>query len=200
MKIYKKVLNVQANLKASKNQKNEYGGYKYRSCEDIIEAVKPLLKEEELILNIVDDVKLIGDRYYIEATATLIDCETGETISAKAYAREDLTKKGMDVAQITGSVSSYARKYALNGLLAIDDTKDSDATNTHNQETKAPSTRNTVSDKQINYLLFLNSKAGFTENKLKTTIKNDYNLDDLNDLNTKQLNILIEKLNKIINK
>lgn len=200
MKIYKKVLNVQANLKASKNQKNEYGGYKYRSCEDIIEAVKPLLKEEELILNIVDDVKLIGDRYYIEATATLIDCETGETISAKAYAREDLTKKGMDVAQITGSVSSYARKYALNGLLAIDDTKDSDATNTHNQETKAPSTRNTVSDKQINYLLFLNSKAGFTENKLRTTIKNDYNLDDLNDLNTKQLNILIEKLNKIINK
>ena len=115
---------IQNELKAPKGQTNNFGKYKYRSCEDIVEAVKPILHKYETSLVISDSIELIGDRYYIKATAKL----TGETINAEsiAYAREPLTKKGMDEAQITGATSSYARKYALNGLLAIDDTKDAD--------------------------------------------------------------------------
>ena len=131
MNIYKKLLNVQAELKAPKGQRNNFGNYNYRSCEDIVEAVKPLLKREGLILNLSDEMVQIGDRYYVKATARVINIEDGEKIETTALAREDENKKGMDLAQITGSVSSYARKYALNGMFAIDDTKDSDSTNTH---------------------------------------------------------------------
>lgn len=120
-------MQVQQKLKAPKGQRNNFGNYNYRSCEDIVEAVKPLL--ENLILTINDEIVVIGDRYYVKATASLTDGES--EISNTAYAREALSKKGMDEAQITGSASSYARKYALNGLLCIDDTKDPDATNNH---------------------------------------------------------------------
>ncbi len=114
---------IQKELKAPKNQRNNFGGYNYRSCEDILEAVKPLLTEgASLVLN--DKIVLIGSRYYVKATATLSDGDQKAT--ATAYAREAETKKGMDESQITGSASSYARKYALNGLLLIDDTKDAD--------------------------------------------------------------------------
>lgn len=123
-----KLVTIQKNLKVPKNQKNEFGGYNYRSCEDILEAVKPLLSEMNLSLSISDEIVLIGTRYYIKATVTLKDDNNiiGET---SAYAREAETVKGQQDAQITGSASSYARKYALNGLFAIDDTKDADSQN-----------------------------------------------------------------------
>lgn len=121
-----RVVALQSELKAPKGQTNKFGGYKYRSCEDILEAVKPLLKKYGMVLTIGDDLLNFGDRYYICATATLRDTESGEEIKNSAYAREAAEKKGMDEAQITGTASSYARKYALNGLFCIDDTKDPD--------------------------------------------------------------------------
>ena len=127
--LVEKLSYIQSNLKAPKNQRNNFGGYNYRSCEDILEAVKPLLAEKGLALTISDKMVLIGDRYYIEATAMITDGE--HSLYNTAYAREALEKKGMDCSQITGATSSYARKYALNGLLCIDDTKDADATNDH---------------------------------------------------------------------
>jgi hypothetical protein len=123
---------IQAKIKAPKGQFNKFGNYKYRSAEDIVEAVKPVINELGYYLILTDYVKIVGDRIYIEATATLSDGET--TYQATGYAREEETKKGMDSSQITGAASSYARKYALNGLFAIDDTKDSDATNTHDDK------------------------------------------------------------------
>lgn len=130
----KALLNVQARLKAPKGQMNKFGGYKYRSCEDILEAVKPLLEENKLVLVLGDEIELIGDRWYVKATAKIIG-EDGD-VTNSAYAREAESKKGQDESQITGTASSYARKYALNGLFLIDDTKDADATNDH-QKPKA---------------------------------------------------------------
>lgn len=127
MGVYAKLLEIQQALKAPKGQTNTFGKYNYRSCEDIVEAVKPLLGEQKAILTISDEIKLVGERYYIFATATIIDAETGETVAVTAQAREANEKRGMDTSQVTGATSSYARKYALNGLLAIDDTKDADA-------------------------------------------------------------------------
>ena len=114
---------IQQGLKAPKSQNNTFGKYKYRNCEDILEAVKPMLGELALFIN--DDVVLIGDRYYVKATVTLTDGDA--SIHNTAYARESLSKKGMDDSQVTGSTSSYARKYAMNGLFCIDDTKDADS-------------------------------------------------------------------------
>ena len=130
-----KLVNIQAELKAPKNQVNSFGKYKYRSAEDIIEAVKPILFKHQTALLISDEVVQVADRVYVKATAMLID-ETNEELPIKVYgwAREEEVKKGMDAAQITGSASSYARKYALNGLFAIDDTKDADSTNEHKDE------------------------------------------------------------------
>lgn len=124
--IYQKLSAIQVNLKAPKGQRNNFGKYNYRSCEDILEALKPLLDENQCIILLSDEVKEIENRVYVEATATLIDAESGEKIEVSAYAREPLNKKGQDESQITGSTSSYARKYALNGMFAIDDTKDED--------------------------------------------------------------------------
>ena len=123
-----KLAKVQSELKAPKNQRNNFGNYNYRSCEDIVESVKPLLAKQGLALVITDDIALVGERYYVKATATITDGEN--EITTTAFAREPLDKKGMDESQITGASSSYARKYALNGLLAIDDTKDADSLNT----------------------------------------------------------------------
>ena len=123
-----KLLEIQHRLKAPKGQYNSFGKYKYRSCEDILEAVKELLGDQSCILNISDELVLIGDRYYVKATATITNSE-GKSVSTTAFAREPIDKKGMDESQITGMASSYARKYALNGLFDIDDTKDSDSTN-----------------------------------------------------------------------
>lgn len=124
--IFAALMAVQAELKAPKNQYNSFGKYDYRSAEDIIEAVKPLLKDNGLFLNMSDDIVLIGDRYYVKATVKVVDVVTGESVQTSALAREAAQKKGMDESQVTGTASSYARKYALNGLFAIDDNRDAD--------------------------------------------------------------------------
>lgn len=131
----KELVNIQAQLKAPKNQLNKFGGYKYRSCEDIMEAVKPLLSENKCTLTVCDSIEMVGNRIYIKATATIKN-ESGEVEQTTAFAREPEAKKGMDEPQVTGTASSYARKYALNGLFAIDDAKDAD-TDEYTQQTKA---------------------------------------------------------------
>ena len=127
---YAKLIKVQATLNAPKGQYNSFGKYAYRSCEDIMAAVKPLLAEHGLVQFVSDEIVLIGDRYYVKATVTVTDGETSHNVSG--LARESLAKKGMDDAQVTGSTSSYARKYALNGMYNIDDSKDAD-TNEYRQ-------------------------------------------------------------------
>ena len=132
-----KLMLIQASLKCPKNQKNAFGWYNYRSCEDILEAVKPLLYDTQTTLTVSDEMVAVWDRIYVKAIATLKDSETGEIIEQNvAYARESESKKWMDEAQITGASSSYARKYALNWLFLLDDVKDPDATNTHWKEEK----------------------------------------------------------------
>lgn len=138
MNVYEKLANVQSALKAPKGQYNSFGKYKYRSCEDIVESVKPLLKANGLLLTLTDEIVMVGERFYVKATAEIFDVAEGGIVSVSAFAREEETKKGMDGSQVTGASSSYARKYALNGIFAIDDTKDSDSTNTHGQEQEAP--------------------------------------------------------------
>lgn len=138
----KELITIQSKLKAPKGQYNNFGKYKYRSCEDILEAIKPLLKETECVLTITDDIVLVGDRFYVKATVTLKN-NNGETVTTSAFAREEETKKGMDGSQVTGASSSYARKYALNGMFCIDDTKDSDATN------KGDESRNDDSNEEL---------------------------------------------------
>jgi len=134
-----KLQGIQSSLKAPKGQTNKFGGYKYRSCEDILTAVKPLLAEWGCALLLHDAIVEVGGRVYVKATASLMDNDSDGIISAPALAREAEVKKGMDDAQITGSASSYARKYALNGLFAIDDTRDPDATNDHGGRVPKPS-------------------------------------------------------------
>ena len=158
------VCDIQHKLKAPKGQYNSFGQYKYRSCEDILEGVKPLLKEYNLLLIINDEIVQIGERYYVKATAKITDGR--ESVSATAYAREPLEKKGADASQITGASSSYARKYALNGLLCIDDTKDADAIdNSQNQ------TQNTAYNWQT--LKARATQGGVTEDSLKSYLKNE---------------------------
>lgn len=138
MQIYTKLATIQKKLKCEKSQYNSFGKYKYRSCEDILKAVKPLLDETKTVLTLSDELVAIGERYYVKATATLLDTEESKDvpfISTTAYAREEERKKGMDGSQITGTASSYARKYALGGLFDIDDGIDSDTTNTGETET-----------------------------------------------------------------
>ena len=142
MNIYEKLLKAQVELKAPKGQYNSFGKYKYRSCEDILEALKPVLDKFKLTLFIKDDVIEVNTRNYVKATITLVNIEKpDEIIETSALAREEETKKGMDGSQITGASSSYARKYALNGMFMIDDTKDSDSTNTHGKEEKTEDER-----------------------------------------------------------
>jgi hypothetical protein len=133
----KELIKIQSELKAPKNQRNNFGKYNYRSCEDILEAVKPLAHSNNCVVLLSDDIKEIGGRIYVQATATLSNGKESKVVTA--LAREPLSQKGMNEAQITGSASSYARKYALNGLFAIDDTKDSD-TDEHKKQESKPST------------------------------------------------------------
>ena len=129
---------IQSELKAPKGQTNKFGGYSYRSAEDILEAVKPLLNKYNCFLTVSDDIVEVGGRVYVKATATVHESHSDSIAVTTAFAREAEVKKGMDDAQITGSASSYARKYALNGLFAIDDTKDPDATNKHGKGKSLP--------------------------------------------------------------
>ena len=196
MNVYEKLMTVQTKLRAPKGQYNSFGRYSYRSCEDILEALKPLLAEVGAIVNISDEVKLIGDRFYVEATAMFLDCETGDSVVARASAREDETKKGMDLAQVTGSVSSYARKYALNGLFAIDDNKDSDATNTHNKDIKPNMTPvSGLSEAQLKRLFAIGNKAGFKKDVVEATVKKMFGCEP-KDMTKDQYNTVCERLEK----
>ena len=150
LSLIEKVVKVQAELKAPKGQYNSFGKYNYRSCEDIVEAVKPILAKYLITLNLSDELVLIGDRYYIKATAELTDGTS--TVNSVAYAREPQELKGMTESQITGTASSYARKYALNGLLAIDDTKDPDTDEFAKTTGQEPKQETKVTPKQIEIL------------------------------------------------
>lgn len=141
---YARLAEIQHTLNAPKNQYNSFGKYKYRSCEDILEGVKPLLNG--LFLSISDEIVPVGDRYYVRATATITDGEASHT--ATAMAREEESKKGMDAAQVTGATSSYARKYCLNGLFGIDDSKDADTDEHKNQQSNARSQQSASSNRQ----------------------------------------------------
>lgn len=136
--IYEKLSAIQQELKAPKGQYNSFGKYKYRSCEDILEAVKPICAKHKTALVLLDDIREVSGRFYVVAQAQLHDCESDNAVTATAFAREPDEKKGMDDSQITGTASSYARKYALNGLFCIDDTKDAD-TDEYKQQEKKPS-------------------------------------------------------------
>ena len=179
-----KLMLIQASLKAPKNQRNAFGNYNYRSCEDILEAVKPLLYDTQTTLTISDDIVEVGGRIYVKATATLKDCETWEIIEQNsAYARESESKKWMDDSQITWATSSYARKYALNGLFCIDDVKDADATNTHWKEEKA--TKKSESKENPNWWFQKAStnkefmEKCMDEDNFIRTIKWKYDVDDI---------------------
>lgn len=197
---YEKLIKIQSELKAPKNQRNGYGNYNYRSCEDIFEAVKPLLRKYNLVLTVNDELVLIGDRYYIKATATLTDGTNN--ILNTSYAREEETKKGMDGSQITGSSSSYARKYALNGLFLIDDVKDSDYTNTGDSKAKVRDVKEVKEDKGSNRIVLINK---ITELELELDIPHEktleiYKVDTLNKMTDEQLQDCINKMEKVRNK
>lgn len=167
----KELNTIQNLLKAPKNQYNKFGNYKYRNCEDILEAVKPLLFSQSCTLTISDEIVMIGTRYYVRATATIKNAN-GETETTTAYAREDESKKGMDASQITGSTSSYARKYALNGLFCIDDTKDSDSLNnecqSNNQlgkDNRKPLPKEMFNDEDLMKWIYQKLEKAKSENK-----------------------------------
>ena len=196
MNVYEKLMTVQTKLRAPKGQYNSFGKYSYRSCEDILEALKPLLAEVGAIVNISDEAKLLGDRHYIESTAMFIDIETGDSVVARALAREACIKKGMDDSQITGATSSYARKYALNGLFGIDDNKDADSTNTHGKDIKPNMTPiSGLSEAQIKRLFAIGNKAGFKKDVVESTIKTMFGCEP-KDMTKDQYNTVCDRLEK----
>ena len=196
MGIYEKLLTLQANLKVPKGQYSDFGGYYYRSCEDITEAAKPLLKEVKAVLLLTDEIVVIGNRTYVKAAAKLIDTESDGVVEVDGYAREDESQKGKDVAQITGSCSSYARKYALNGLFALDDAKDADAMPPALQPAEKPADSSQkpansggaakpaakVTSKQLGQLQAMAKQKGVAVD----SIVNGYQLAQLQDMTTAQ--------------
>lgn len=184
MNIYEKLGIIQSKLKAPKGQYNSFGKYKYRSCEDILEAVKPLLAETKTVLSVTDRMEVVGDRIYVRAEAHLNDCEDSGEITTVAYAREEESKKGMDSSQVTGAASSYARKYALNGLFCIDDNKDSDSTNTGDKTTgkKAEPAKETEMISSDNVMSIKNIIDKYPESKLMEQIKTRFKVDDIKSL------------------
>ena len=187
MNVTQKLIKVQNELKAPKGNYNSFGKYKYRSAEDILEAVKPLNADNGLLLTLSDKPTLIGEWHYIEATATITDGET--SLSVTAYARESLNKKGMDESQITGTASSYARKYALNGLYLIDDTKDAD-TDEYQQQTNQEQAPKKASDKQLDLITKL--LKGDSDRLAKMLAY--YKVTDLTKLSAAQASATIKKL------
>ena len=190
-----RVMMVQSELNAPKNQFNKFGGYRYRNCEDIFNAVKPLLKKYLLSLFVTDDVVIEGERYYIKTTATVFDTLSDEALINTAYAREEESKKGMDSSQVTGASSSYARKYALNGLFLIDDVKDSDTTNT---ETKVPFKNEDIM-KENKYRSWLDDFF-YRNPDRKVKFLNYYRIEKLDDLDNvltlKEIDNIITQLRK----
>ena len=164
MGINEKLMRIQTQIKAPKNLYNSFGKYNYRNAESICEAVKPFLEKENVSLILVDDMVAIGNRYYLKATARLLDNENNESIEVSAFAREPEQKKGMDESQITGTASSYARKYALNGLFLLDDTKDADTDEYHNQTAyQQANDKTTVTSEQVGKLKLEMIRTGATE-------------------------------------
>lgn len=202
MNLKEKLLNIQVELKAEKGQYNGFGKYAYRSCEDILEALKPHLSKEKAIVKIEDKIVLIGDRYYVEATASIFDVESDEFITNTASAREEENKKGMDSAQVTGATSSYARKYALNGLFGIDDNKDADATNKHGKEEVSTNKSNPTKPKPTKVKTILDevaelcAKAIHEEKKdaLMTMLKTYHETGKLADIDPAKLPEVAEKI------
>ena len=195
MNVYEKLIAIQSELKAPKSQYNNFGKYAYRNCEDILESLKPLLKEHKSTIYIADEIVTVLDRFYVKATVTFIDAETGEKIINTAYAREEEDKKGMDGSQVTGSSSSYARKYALNGMFAIDDTKDSDFTNT---ATKGDNTG--LSEAQIKRLLAIASKVNISADDVKVVVAKKFGVQDLRKMSKQQYDEICSRLEKKRNK
>ena len=191
MNVYEKLIAIQSELKAPKSQYNNFGKYAYRNCEDILESLKPLLKEHKSTIYISDEIVTVLERFYVKATVTFIDAETGEKIINTAYAREEEDKKGMDGSQVTGSSSSYARKYALNGMFAIDDTKDSDFTNT---TIKGDNTG--LSEAQIKRLLAIASKVNISADDVKIVVAKSFGVQDLRKMNKQQYDEICSRLEK----
>ena len=205
MELREKLMLIQNELKCPKDQFNSFGKYHYRSTESILEGLKSLLLKHKATLIISDEIVQVGDRYYVKATAELVDAEKGiETVISTSYAREEETKKGMDGSQITGSASSYARKYALNGLFAIDDTKDSDATNTHGKQTPEPvqgkrldqyGNSDLITEKQRKLLFARTKEKGIGEDTIKLLLGN-YGYESSKDIKRNDFNKILEDLDK----
>ncbi|SHI56036.1 ERF superfamily protein [Anaerovibrio lipolyticus DSM 3074] len=177
--IYAALQSIQRDLKATKDKVNDFGKYKYRSAESIIEAVKPLLNDNGLILLMSDEVVEVGDRIYVKAEAKLVDVVNADEVKVTAYAREADSKRGMDESQVTGSTSSYARKYALNGLFAIDDGKDADTNEFHEEkksrakaEDEAKAKEDVVKKQAINRLNKIMKDNVLSKNFVRATSKN----------------------------
>ena len=195
MTVYDKLINIQSELKAPKSQYNNFGKYSYRNCEDILEALKPLLKENKATIFISDDVVFIEGRFYIKSTVTFVDVETGDKIVNTAYAREEESKKGMDGSQVTGASSSYARKYALNGMFAIDDTKDSDFTN-QNESKSSSKPSNGLTESQIKRLFAIANKVNISAEDVKIVVAKSYGIHDIKKMNKQQYDEICERLEK----
>ena len=184
MTIQQKLLNVQLKLKAPKNNYNSFSKFNYRSCEDILEAAKPILESEKLLLMLSDEIVQIGHRNYVKATATLLEAEKdGQVLQVVAYARESERKKGMDSAQLTGATSSYARKYALNGLFLIDDTKDMDTDEFQKQKRKAVSNPLQAIYKEVIDGL---DKVGKSKQDFMEMLGEDYGVEKFSELTLEQ--------------
>jgi hypothetical protein len=190
MAIYDKLLNIQVELKAPKSQTNNFGRYNYRSCEDILEAVKPILKKEKCVVIVNDEIEQVDNRFYVKATVSLVDVESGEIIASSAYAREEENKKGMDSSQVTGASSSYARKYALNGLFAIDDTRDSDVTNS-GEENESSASQQSLIKQQIGEILKV---KGIGFDKLTEVIKTKFKKQKFDDLTAREQQRLLTEV------
>lgn len=207
MNVYEKLIKVQAELKAPKSKFNSFGKYKYRSLEDILEGVKPLLEKNKASLVITDSIEQIGDRYYLKASATFIDTENGESVSNSALARESADKKGMDDSQITGTASSYARKYALNGLLLIDDTKDADTDEAHiEKEARAEKAKDDEKNEalvtDIGDMKIAPVKVNVLKGDIDSGLMNEekmlayFKVEKLEDVTEKQFSDYVQKRNK----
>lgn len=200
MSIYTTLTEIQNELKAPKNQYNSFGKYKYRSCEDILEALKPLLLKHKATLIINDEIQETGTRIYVKAICTFVVGD--EKIQTTAFAREDESKKGMDGSQVTGASSSYARKYALNGLFLIDDTKDADTDefkeqSKNKQENKS---KQELTKEQINILYSMASEKGFTQKDIQSVISKSFNKRSVTELSHTEYNEILDRMEKSTSK
>lgn len=203
MSIYTTLTEIQNELKAPKNQYNSFGKYKYRSCEDTLEALKPLLLKHKATLIINDEIQETGTRIYVKAICTFVVGD--EKIQTTAYAREEESKKGMDGSQVTGASSSYARKYALNGLFLIDDTKDADTDefkeqSKKKQESGSKSKGQELTKEQINILYSMASEKGFTQKDIQNVISKSFNKRSVTELSHTEYNEILDRMEKSASK